>query len=110
MTPTIPQGFAANLADARAIECAASAAPGAYGAAVPVPNVQPGLYLVVTSNPAALRDSDSTALRSSATRQLEVPFRADVPMVVWLQAGACVAAAYGAAAAVVWLIPLKPIC
>lgn len=106
----LPPGYAADLQAARAIECEASAAPGTYGAVVRVSNVQAGLYLIRTNNPATVRDHDGDTLRSSATRQIEVLLSADVPLVVFLRAGAAVAAAYGAAAAVVWLIPLRPVC
>lgn len=105
-----PADHVADIKSARAIECEAATAPGTYGTAVRVRDVQPGLYLVVVSNPATVRDSDTDTLRTSATRQLEVPFRADVPMVVALTSGAVVVAAYGMAAAVVWLIPLHRVC
>ncbi|MCC7107997.1 MAG: hypothetical protein IT382_01805 [Deltaproteobacteria bacterium] len=106
----IPAGYAADLKAARPFECEASGAPGTYGAAVRVRDVQPGLYLVIVSNPATVRDADTDSLRASGTRQLEVPFRADVPMAVALTSGSAVLAAYGMAAAVVWLVPLQRVC
>lgn len=106
----IPNGYAVDLQAARPVECEAAAAPGTYGAAVPLGAVAPGLYLVVVSNPATLRDTDARELRASGTRQLEVRLIPEVPLLVSLRSGGALAAAYGTAAAVLWLIPLVRVC